>query len=51
MHMIALRNKPLIEAVEDYREYRSRALEALADVKRLVKLMEWPWHQARDVVG
>jgi hypothetical protein len=49
--MIAVGNKPLIEAVEDYREHRSRALEALADVKRLMKLMEWPWHQARDVVG
>jgi hypothetical protein len=48
---IAIGNKPLIEAVEDYREHRSRALDALAEVRRLMKLMEWPWHQARDVVG
>ncbi|MGH6712090.1 MAG: hypothetical protein ACREEK_24370 [Bradyrhizobium sp.] len=47
----AIGNKPLIEAIEDYRDHRSRSLEALTDVKRLMKLMGWPWHQARDIIG
>jgi hypothetical protein len=47
----AIGNKPLIEGVEDYREHRSRALEALTEVKRMMKLMAWTWYKARDIIG
>jgi hypothetical protein len=32
-------------------ERRKFGLEALTEVKRMMKLMAWTWRQARDIIG
>ncbi|MFZ2468879.1 MAG: hypothetical protein WAW54_10850 [Parvibaculum sedimenti] len=48
---MAIANAPLIEAIEDYWNHRSRAIEAFADVKRTTEIMSWSWSKARDCIG
>lgn len=48
---MAIANAPLREAIEDYEDHRSRAIEVWADVKGTMKLMGWSWSKARDIVG
>ncbi|WP_271612698.1 hypothetical protein [Bradyrhizobium sp. CCBAU 21362] len=48
--MLALGNRPLIDAIDDYYEHRANAFDAAREVKELMEI-GWPKQKARDLLG
>jgi len=48
---LAVANAPLMEALDDFHDHRTRAVEALADLKHMMNLMGWSSSKAREIVG
>ena len=48
---LAVANAPLMEAIDDFQDHRTRAVEALADLKHMKKLMGWSSSKAREIIG
>lgn len=48
---IAVANAVLMEAIADFHDHQTRALEALADLKYLMKATDCSTSKARDIIG
>jgi hypothetical protein len=48
---MAIANAPLLEAIDDYSDHRSKAIQTQAEAKELMRLMNWDWQQARNIIG
>lgn len=48
---LALANRPLMDAVDDFHEHESQARSLQGRQEYLMKFMSWTWKQARDLLG
>lgn len=48
---LAVGNAPLMEAIADFEDHRTRAFEVLADLKHMMKVIGWTSRKAQEIVG